>query len=442
MSRYSITELMALQDTASIDIGQFTIYALENNLLRRQKSQKTGSTTEHEPNSSGSRRADRSTTTTGSDGSFQKLSSRPHSETHDKDSDDSSGFVNFLKRHTSPKHQRVTPGGKVVQIDGKVPAPEFKPPAMKKSEDCPPKTGRNTTKPVTSLKASMEKKTGQNSGESSNSNSVRFDTSAEHEKPVRGSAAIRTATGSEEFNPQVGGFYPTFQSLQQLQVPLMASNIYQQQQPVSWSQGFGPIFQVMQTGQDALPMAGGYLNYQPFLLPDPGAWYQAVPQSFINQGTFLQGLSQQQTAPLLATLLPTVGNQGTIVPTISLPDPQMTAPATYTLLGPNTLTSQLAPAATPYSGPLPTYVADQNAHRSLQDSVKEYQNLSTQLANLDRYMAIHVFEMDAETKQSLVEQRRNLVKDLDMARRYKEHLESNFKIPSTVIESTTPAPAF
>lgn len=30
MSRYSITELLALQDTASIDIGQFAIYALES----------------------------------------------------------------------------------------------------------------------------------------------------------------------------------------------------------------------------------------------------------------------------------------------------------------------------------------------------------------------------------------------------------------------------
>lgn len=30
MSRYSINELMALQDTASIDIGQFAIYALES----------------------------------------------------------------------------------------------------------------------------------------------------------------------------------------------------------------------------------------------------------------------------------------------------------------------------------------------------------------------------------------------------------------------------
>ncbi|PCG95045.1 Hypothetical protein PENO1_031980 [Penicillium occitanis (nom. inval.)] len=434
MSRYSITELMALQGTGSIDIGQFPIYALENNLLRCQK---TGSTTEREPTSSGSRRADRSTTT--SDDSFQKLTSRSQSETHDKDSDDSSGFVNFLKRHASPKHQRVTPGGKVVHIDTKIPAPEFKPPTMKKSDDCPPKTGKNSAKPVTSQKANAEKKTSQNSGESSNSNSVRFDTSGEHEKPARGPAGVRIGTGSEEINPLVSGFYPTWQSLQQLQVPLLASDIYRQQ-PLPSTPGFGPIFQVMQPSQDPLSMAG-YLNYPSLLLSDPGAWYQPAPQSYINQGSILQNLSQPQTAPLLATILPTVGNQGAALPTFSLPDPHLSVPSTYAFLGPNNMASQL-PQPIAYAGTLPTYMADQSTQRSLQDAVKEYQSLSTQLANLDRYMAIHVFEMGAETKQSLVEQRRNLVKDLDMARRYKEHLESTLKIPSTIAGATGAAPIF
>lgn len=186
----------------------------------------------------------------------------------------------------------------------------------------------------------------------------------------------------------------------------------------------------------------GYLNYPSLLLPDPGAWYQAAPQSYINQGSILQNLSQPQTAPLLATLLPTVGNQGAVLPTISLPDPHINVPSTYAFLGPNNLTTQLPQPIAPYAGTLPTYVADQSTQISLQDAVKEYQSLSTQLANLDRYMAIHVFEMDAETKQSLVEQRRNLVKDLDMARRYKEHLESTLKIPSTITGATGAAPIF
>lgn len=365
------------------------------------------------------------------------MASCSQSETQDKDEDESSGFLNFLKRHTSPKHQQVTPGGKVVHIDSKAPAPEFKPSTLKKSDDCPPKTGQNPTKRVISQRVNAERKTSQSSGEPSKSNSVRFDTSVDLEKPVRGPGGIRAGTSNEENNAQLGGFYPTWQPLQQLQIPLLASDLYRQQ-PLPLTPGFGPIYQVVQPSQDPLSMAGS-LNYPSLLLTDPGAWYQATPQSYINQGSTLQSLSQPQTTPLLATLLPTLGNQGAFPSTISLPDPRMHVPSTYTFLGPN---DSMPQAITPYAGTLPTYVADQNTQRSLQDAVKEYQSLSTQLANLDRYMAIHVFEMDAETKQSLVEQRRNLVKDLDMARRYREHLESNLKISPTISRATGAAPIF
>jgi hypothetical protein len=84
---------------------------------------------------------------------------------------------------------------------------------------------------------------------------------------------------------------------------------------------------------------------------------------------------------------------------------------------------------------LPSYSPESNAQRSLQDVIKEYQGLSSQLSSLDRYMAINTFEMDPETKNSLVEQRKGLVKDLDMARRYKEHLESNIKVVPCIPES-------
>jgi hypothetical protein len=50
-------------------------------------------------------------------------------------------------------------------------------------------------------------------------------------------------------------------------------------------------------------------------------------------------------------------------------------------------------------------------------------------------MAINTFNMDPETKNSLVEQRKGLVKDLDMARRYKEHLESTIKVVPGVPDS-------
>ena len=37
------------------------------------------------------------------------------------------GFAKFLKEHSSPKHQRVTAGGKIVPMRAASPIPEFKP---------------------------------------------------------------------------------------------------------------------------------------------------------------------------------------------------------------------------------------------------------------------------------------------------------------------------
>jgi hypothetical protein len=362
----------------------------------------------------------------------QKSASQPQSDVQDNCTESDSGFAKFLRQHTSPKHQRVTPGGKVVDVDGKVPIPEFKPPSTKTSDDCPPKVGKETVKTINLQGTGTAKKIAQGSGTPSNSNGFKLDpphSSGPYGRIAVGPTGTTTVPSSEEIDPQIVNLYPSLQPLQQLQVPLTGSDVYRQH-PLAWPPGFGPIVQVTQAGQETIA-APSYHNYPQLLLPDITAWYQGAPQSYVNQSSILHTLSQQQSAPLLATVWPTVGKQGAAVPTI---DSQVTIPVSYPFTGQNTLTSQLASALTPYSGPLPTHLADQSTQRSLQDLTKEYQNLSSQLVNLDRYMAIHTFEMDAETKKSLVEQRRSLVKDLDMTRRYKEHLESNIKLPSANME--------
>lgn len=416
----------------SLPGSQFTrsILTCLDNLLRRSKSVPN---TERETTPIESRQNGRSTTT--SEDSFPKSTSQPPNAIQDNTTESDSGFVKFLKQHTSPKHQRVTPGGKVVHVDGHLPIPEFKPPPAKTSDDCPQKIGKDPANFIGLQGASTTKKTAQSSGVSSNPNISKLDPSyggPADERIVIGPAGMTTATCSEETGPQIATLYPSLQSLQQLQVPLMGSDVYRQQ-PLALAQGFGPILQVTQTGREALG-APGFHTYPQLVLPDTTTWYQSAPQSYVNKNPMLHNLSHQQTAPLLATVWPTVGKQGATVPTIGLPDSQVTLPASYPVAGQNTLTTQIVPPVTSYPGSLSTYVADQNTQRSLQDLTKEYQSLSSQLANLDRYMAIHTFEMDAETKKSLVEQRRGLVKELDTARRYKEHLESNIKLPSASIE--------
>lgn len=71
---------------------------------------------------------------------------------------------------------------------------------------------------------------------------------------------------------------------------------------------------------------------------------------------------------------------------------------------------------------------------------KQYETLTAQLARLDRYMAVHTWDLDYRSKKLLVEERMNLVRDLDAIRLYKEQLETTFgpvKIGSGETESET-----
>lgn len=67
-----------------------------------------------------------------------------------------------------------------------------------------------------------------------------------------------------------------------------------------------------------------------------------------------------------------------------------------------------------------------STEKSLQEVSSEFEALTMELAALDRYMAMHTFDLNSQIKQVLVEQRMNLVKDLDITRKYKEHLEANW----------------
>lgn len=415
-----------------------SVITLLDNLLHRHKS---GSNADVDSICTGSRRAERSTTT--SEQSSQKPASQPQIDVQDNDGADDVGFVKFLKQHTSPKHQRVTPGGKIVHVDGHVPIPEFRPPTTEKSDECPQKIEADTAKPASFQGGGIESRTAQKIGVSSNLNDAMIDYSfsGAQEQHTSGPMRSRTGMSSDEAYPPIGASYPLLQSLQHLQPPLMTSEIHRRQ-PLSWAPGIGPFYQITQPGQNTLG-AAGFHNYSSLLLPDNTTWYQHAPSFHLNQNTLLQNFSQQQFAPPLATVLPNVaGIQSTVLPNIGLNDPTFTLPAPYPFAGSNSVSNQLTAHATmPYSANLQAYLSDQNTQRSLQDLNKEFQSLSTQLSNLDRYMAIHTFEMDTDTKQSLVEQRRVLVKDLDMARRYKEHLESSLKFPATSTEAA-PIAAF
>jgi hypothetical protein len=79
---------------------------------------------------------------------------------------------------------------------------------------------------------------------------------------------------------------------------------------------------------------------------------------------------------------------------------------------------------------LPGSLHDPVGHKTFQEVVREYEALSDQLSNLDRYLAIHTWDIDAVAKKVLVDQRVELVLKLDSVRRSKEHLAAALQTSS------------
>ncbi|OOF97430.1 hypothetical protein ASPCADRAFT_206261 [Aspergillus carbonarius ITEM 5010] len=72
---------------------------------------------------------------------------------------------------------------------------------------------------------------------------------------------------------------------------------------------------------------------------------------------------------------------------------------------------------------IPNTLQTPSYQKSLEDAAKEHQSLTSQLSRLDRYMAMHSWDLDPSSKKLLVEQRMSLVRELDAVRIYREHLE-------------------
>lgn len=83
-------------------------------------------------------------------------------------------------------------------------------------------------------------------------------------------------------------------------------------------------------------------------------------------------------------------------------------------------------APTPNQQFAPSYFQDAIYQKSLEDATKQYDALSAQLSQIDRFTAMHSWVIEPETKKLLVEQRKSLVRELDTVRLYREHLQVLF----------------
>ncbi|KKA21461.1 hypothetical protein T310_4496 [Rasamsonia emersonii CBS 393.64] len=338
------------------------------------------------------------------------------------------GFAQFLKEHTSPKHHRVTAGGRIVPMNPDTPVPEFKPPAKKTKNDDPKKVAA----PAASGKGRKRNTASGTSTHSFSEGSNINCTSAEVPpvtQTISGTAALFNGVdGSGSQQP------PAPQHSTQHPVPTLASPFYQSQ-PLSFASTTYPFFQLNQAGQEYIPLPTN-LTVPHQTSTDTLAWLPSMAQPFVAH----RQIAQSPPPPFNPSLVgigppfPAAANRGGFITKGGTTDSPFTTSSPYPFAAnPGSFAPYMAIPLASYPLPLSGYISDPATQRSLQDVTKEHENLTSQLANLDRYMAIHTFEMDPNTKKSLVEQRKGLVRDLDAARRYKEHLESSLKQPGTAV---------
>jgi hypothetical protein len=341
------------------------------------------------------------------------------------------GFAQFLKEHTSPRHHRVTAGGRIVPMANDIPIPEFRPLPKKQDDDDPQKPAglavdgngkrRNTASGSSSQDTSANANLPGWSNDFPSATQVRLET-----VPVAG------CIGSDETAIHTSS---VSQHLGQYSIPGLVLPFYCQQ-PAPLSTSIHPFFHLSQAFPEPVPLP---VNIpQQYTGTEPVTWFPTLPQATIPPG-YLQN-PQPLSNPFSAAINSSFHfgrNSGRLVAQTRVADPPYAVSPTYPFANNSgSLTSFAAAPSMPFSLSSPGTLRDPATQRSLQDVTKEYESLSSQLANLDRYMAVHTFELDASTKDTLVEQRKGLVGDLDTARRYKEHLESGLKLASASMEPT------
>lgn len=333
------------------------------------------------------------------------------------------GFARFLKEHASPKHQRVTAGGRIVPMSP-VPAPKMKLPET--SQDSNEYKGREPMTPTWNGRDANE--TPVNSLEGNPSFSDDFNDPSSSARLTDDCAKL--SEGYPILGPklQAPSLFPNF-----LSVPITSSPFLQPN--VSLPFNSQPLLQPEPQVQDYMTVFPNYLLQN--LGAEPLKWVpsfshpsssQNSSASFTSSQPQFVGSGMQSDSPACSSLFgmnhqpffnPVMPGSDSLLPLLGhsgQPGGRMAA---------NNISAM--------NMPLHRGTFHQMAgFKSLQGIKKEYEVLSTQLSRLDRYMALHTWELSPRSKRSLVERRINLVRELDTVRSYKEQLES----AATASEST------
>ncbi|KAI5291475.1 hypothetical protein KEM52_000153 [Ascosphaera acerosa] len=334
-------------------------------------------------------------------------SRQPSHPPHGTLAQSNAGFAKFLKEHTSPKHQRVTAGGRIVpfEIDMKAAAPEFLLPGRKRDEGSsrarsqsasgprfpPPKGGPSRPRP------------GQERTITPDSNAFR-----PKAIPVGGSSAYDSTT------PAQAAVHSQAGSKAQPSTPGHAQAQSQGQgraRTMTFPNPAAPLFQPSSESSQAASAFG---------VGGSSGIANGNEQPTWPVGTSFAGMSQPPPPPII----PTMYNINP--PNCTAPLAGMGVPALYGVPpGPPML-----PAVMPTAGttlPAPPLLQPWASQQALEEATKEYDNLNKELEDLDRYLAIR-FQIDPTAKRILVEQRMELVEKKNAARAARDWIEQTLEI--------------
>ncbi|PYI11189.1 hypothetical protein BO78DRAFT_414278 [Aspergillus sclerotiicarbonarius CBS 121057] len=418
MLKYDIPTLLALSQNARIDLSKFSDQAQGNNLLRQRKAS-TSVLSEQPVNRSRnasnlSRQSER--TLSIPEPSLLHPSRQPSDPPQGIRAHADAGFARFLKEHTSPKHQRVTAGGRIVPME----PPQSPTPKMKQ--------------PVHSMNAKI-------GDEKSSKTSSRNDNRSKLENrqllPTDTTASVNTSKAA----PQPVGSHANIPTM----APQAAGTVDQQfpgcaQTPnllsaaataglfappsFPWSMDNQQVPQIgLQAPDINLSAVPDYTMYG--LGADPLAWLPNMYQALSTQGPMTSSMPAVQPYPTVTSSSDfSAGSNTSSGGTTSV----------FSQLPPgfDSLYPSLGLQWNQYTGGqvpvlnqpiMPSTLQTPSYQKSLDDAAKEHQSLTSQLSRLDRYMAMHSWDLDPSSKKLLVEQRMCLVRELDAVRLYKEHLE-------------------
>lgn len=327
------------------------------------------------------------------------------------------GFARFLKEHASPKHQRVTAGGRIVPMNSQSSAPQMKLPAIDQT-----KGDRDTSSTPTMGKGKSKAK-----DRRARSESVCFHASVDSSSPrPQGILATHARLSSMSMNDKSEPRFSASTLLPNIAPVALGSSMMQPNAafPLMSQQ----LFQFEPQFQE--PYAPALQNYAMYGLA-------GYPFGFSPS---MQGLSASNVIPFMSSAQ--AQSSGLVTPSDIAPCSSMIGGFSsnisqsssilesfvpnHGLQGHHQVGGQMTAVTQPMfsMGPF----LESSLRKSLSQISIDYAALSTQLTSLDRYMAMHTWDMDPCAKKSLVEQRKSLVRELDAVRSYKEQLEATLGV--------------